>query len=91
MNFIYTLINIKNMIKNSIFVRIVWVLIGAYGLAKLMVWNDAKRIELGIEPMFLRDGILCYKPEKEEKEDEDGSKVTEKKTAPKTRKRKVAE
>lgn len=88
MNFIYTLINIKNMIKNSIFVRIIWALIGAYGLAKVMIWNDAKRIELGIEPMFLRDGILCYKSEKEEKEDE---MVTEKKAAPKTRKRKVAE
>lgn len=88
MNFIYTLINIKNMIKNSIFVRIIWALIGAYGFVNLVVWVDTRRCELGQNPLILRDDFLGRKEEKEEKEDE---MVTEKKTAPKTRKRKVAE
>lgn len=56
--FIMSLINFKNMVMNSIFVRVIWTIIGLIGGALGFTWIlcscDHHRMEDGRKPLFLR-------------------------------------
>lgn len=57
-NFIMSLINFKNMVENSIFVRVIWAIIGliggALGFAWILCSCDSQRMNDGRKPLFLR-------------------------------------
>jgi len=57
-NFIMALINFKNMVENSIFVRVIWAIIGLIcgflGFAFIQCSCDQQRMEDGRKPLFLR-------------------------------------
>ena len=52
------LINLKNMLTNSILVRVIWLIIGcivgAFGMTSIYNWCEENAIEHGRKPMFFR-------------------------------------
>lgn len=58
MKLIYTFINLKNMIVNSVLVRFLWLIIGAVGCIAAFAAADLSNEADGRKPIFFRDGIL---------------------------------
>jgi len=82
MKLIYTFINLKNMIVNSVLVRFVWLIIGALGGLAALAMLDISYENQGLKPRFFRDSVLHGKKKEA---------TVKKVTVPVSRKKKTTE